>query len=280
MGNIFTSDSQNLKSFSWVQAKEKPINSLDDEENINQQKPKRINKDLEIKKVLSKDEEKLLDVIEKEKKVLEKTIKEEIIKEIKEDNSKYQNFRILFDDIDKIKKEAYEKAFQEGLEKGKQQGEIQGYQEGQKKAEAQYNEKLFIFQENLKSSLEYIDLFKEKILNTAKSDTLELAILVAKQIVKKEISLFPEALFSILEDSISHISTKDKLIIYLSKDDYEIIKNKNFTLANVQKISLHIDTQLSQGQVRIESDLEQLNYSIYENIEKIGEEIKDNIKQA
>jgi flagellar assembly protein FliH len=179
--------------------------------------------------------------------------------------------------MDKIKKDAYEKGFKEGIEKGRVSGENLGYKIGVEKAEKQYEEKLLIFQKNLMSSIENIELFKENVLNNAKSDTLDLAIIIAKKIINQEISLNPKVLISIIEDSLQNIIAKDKLKIFLNKDDYEIIKDEKFTLSNAEKIVFTSDSRLKRGEIKIESDLEQLNYSINENVDKLGEVLKDEL---
>lgn len=259
-----------------MEATDKPVNH----KKRNKERPKsetRKKNNLEIETVLSTNEEKLLKAMKKEKKEIKDTVKSELIKEIKKEKQNFQYFKASFDEMDKIKKEAYEKGFNEGVEKGKISGESLGYKNGQERAEQEYSDKLLIFQKNLASSLENIELFKEKILNNAKSDTLELAIMMAKKIIAREISLNPKVLISMVEDSLQSIIAKDKLNIFLNKDDYEIIKDEKFTFANAEKMVLTADSQLKRGEIRIESDLEQLNYSVDKNVDKLGDELKNEL---
>ncbi len=273
MSKVFSGNHNNLKEFSWMESKGKAVNSKKSKERPKTQTRKKEN--LEIKKVLSTNEEKILQAMEIEKKEIEKNVKADLTKEIEKEKKNYQHFRIAFEELDKIKKDAYDKGFSEGVEKGKISGEALGYQKGMEKAEQEYKEKLVIFQNSLASSLENIQLFKEKILNNAKSDTLELAIMMTKKIIAREITLNPKVLISIIENSLQNIIAKDKLNIFLNKDDYEIIKNEKFTFANAEKMVLTADSQLKRGEIRIESDLEQLNYSINENVNKLGDELKN-----
>jgi flagellar assembly protein FliH len=276
MKKIFSGDDNSSSDFSWIQTKEEPVNI----KKSNKEKPKsetRTSKDLEIKKVLSTSDEKLFNAIEREKREIERNVKTELLKDIEMEKENFHHFRIAFDEMDKIKKDAYEKGFKEGIEKGRVSGENLGYKIGVEKAEKQYEEKLLIFQKNLMSSIENIELFKENVLNNAKSDTLDLAIIIAKKIINQEISLNPKVLISIIEDSLQNIIAKDKLKIFLNKDDYEIIKDEKFTLSNAEKIVFTSDSRLKRGEIKIESDLEQLNYSINENVDKLGEVLKDEL---
>ena len=276
MSKVFSGNHNNLKEFSWLESKSKPVNS----KKSNKEKPKsqtRQKQNLKIEKVLSTNEEKILQAMEAEKKEIARNVKIQLETEIEKEKKNYQHFRIAFEELDKIKKDAYDKGFSEGMEKGKISGENLGYKKGIEKAEQEYQEKLLIFQKNLATSLENIELFKEKILNNAKSDALELAIMLAKKIIATEISLKPKTLISIIEDSLQNIIARDKLNIFMNKDDYEVVKNEKFTLANAEKMILTADSQLKRGEIRIESDLEQLNYSINENIDKLGDELKNEL---
>lgn len=273
MSKVFSGNHNELKEFPWMKSKDKAVNSKKSPKRPKSQTRKKEN--LEIKKVLSTNEEKILEAMKIEKKEIEENVKADLTKEIEKEKNNYQHFRIAFEELDKIKKDAYNKGFNQGIEKGKLNGETLGYQKGLEKAEQEYKEKLLIFQKSLASSLENIQLFKEKILNNAKSDTLELAIMMTKKIIAREVSLNPKVLISIIENSLQNIIAKDKLNIFLNKDDYEIIKNEKFTFANAEKMVLTADSQLKRGEIRIESDLEQLNYSINENINKLGDELKN-----
>ena len=276
MRRVFSSDSPNLKKFSWVEAKGIPVNSKESEKN----QPKHMTRpkeELKIQRVLTPQEEKILENIEKEKNKLKENIREELKKEIEKEKKEYQYFKIAFEELEKIKQEAYEKGYKEGLEKGKSQGEAVGYKSGLEKAQKEYEEKLSIFTKNLMTSIENIELFKEKTLNNAKADTLELAVIMAKKIINKEISLNPEAFISIIEDSLKNITAKDKLNIFLNNEDYNIVLKEGVKLANDKKITISTDSELKRGEIKIISDLEQLSYSIEENIEKLKKRLKDEL---
>jgi len=272
MTRVFSGNHDNLKSFSWSQTDKDAVNS----KKVQDSKSK-IGKELKYEKVLSTSEEKVLNKMKKEKDDIKDDIKDDLKKDLEKEKESFQYFRSSFDEIEKIKKEAYDKGFQEGSNNGKITGENLGYKDGVDKAKAEYTEKLEIFQKNLANSIENISLFKEKTLNNAKMDTLELAIMIAKKIINKEISLEPKILISIIENSLQNIIAKDKINIFLSKEDYEIIKNEKFTLYNAEKMVMTADSQLKSGEIRVESDLEQLSYSINENVDKLGGALKDEL---
>jgi len=274
MRKVFSGSDDNLEVFSWTQSNDAPVNSKKD---IASKPSVKDNKDLKYTKIFSANEENVLAKIKKEKNDITNDIKSKIRDDLEKDRENFQYFRSSFEEMEKIKKEAYEKGFNEGIEKGRLSGEPLGYKEGSDKAKKEHDDKLMIFQKNLVSSIENIGLFKEKILNNAKADVLELASMIAKKIIGMEISLQPKVLISIIENSLQSIVAKDKINIFLSKEDYEVIKNEKFTLYNAEKMIVTADSQLNSGEIRIESDLEQLSYSIDENVTKLTGALKDEL---
>jgi len=276
MRRVFSGDNPNLKEFSWLETNAVPVNSKEETQKKTNGKL-RPKQDLKIERVLSPQEEKLLEKIKKEEENIKQNIKKEIKKEIEEEKKEYLFFKERIEELDNIKKEAYDKGYKEGLEAGKREGEAIGYKNGLEKAQREFEEKLEMFGKNLAVSIENIELFKEKVLNNAKADTLELAVLMAKKIVSREITLNPETFISIIEESLKNITAKDKINIFLNNEDYNLIKQKSLVFADNDKIILSSDSKLKRGEIKIISDLEQLSYSIDENIEKLGENLKNEL---
>ncbi|MFC1754203.1 FliH/SctL family protein [Thermoproteota archaeon] len=148
-----------------------------------------------------------------------------------------------YSSIEKEKQETIEHAHQQGLEQGKKEGlEI-------------YNKKVEEFLTTLSSAVNE----KNKILHDSKKEVLDLAIIIAKQLIKEQVSLKPEIINKIVEEAIKKITDKDKVIIRVNSADLQTVQKYRIKIleimSDIRHLEVHEDPFVDQGGCVIETKL-------------------------
>ncbi len=138
-----------------------------------------------------------------------------------------------------IKKEAFEK----GAESGRRQCQ----EEAAKKME----EALKTLNEAVKE--------RKKIIKDAESEILRLALRVAEQVIRSEVSLHRDVCLNIVSDAISRVSDREQIILRVSHEDVEQIKKFKDRIAGiadgVKSFSILEDSNVESGGCIIETNL-------------------------
>ncbi len=191
------------------------------------------------------------------------------------------------DYIDSLKKEAYLEGLKEGLRNGKIEAEKRAKEEIEKIKKA-YEEKEKILKEEreilkrekekiekdlasmIKQAVDQVISLREGIIKKAEEDILKISFLIAKKVIKKEISEHTkEILIANIKEAISNAIEKDKVIIRVHPEDYEFLLNigelketlniENLVIKKDQSIRMRggciVETEYSKLDATIENQL-------------------------
>ncbi len=262
MGKVFNGNDSNIISFNINQTNEKPVN----------EKP--LFENLKIEQIPTEKEVKESEYLSQKKDDLAKEIVQNVNNQIKADEKKYVYLKETFDEIEKIKKDAEIKGNQIGLQNGQKEGYTKGYNEGKAAIEKELAQKYELQFKNLLQSVENMTLLREKSIEHAKKDAIELALIIAEKIIYTQIRLNPEVFISIVEESLKKMIFKNKITVYFNLDDYKLLNNLKFKFGNIETV-VSTDAKLKTGEIRIETDVENMSVSIDESINKVKEALKD-----
>lgn len=135
----------------------------------------------------------------------------------------------------------------EAFEKGAASGRDQGKEESAKKIE----EALKVLNEAVKE--------RKKIIKDAESEILRLALRVAEQVIRSEVSLHRDVCLNIISDAISRVSDREQVILRVSHDDVENIKKYKDRISGivdgVKSFSVLEDSNVESGGCIIETNL-------------------------
>ncbi|MFH1428259.1 MAG: FliH/SctL family protein [Candidatus Margulisiibacteriota bacterium] len=142
-------------------------------------------------------------------------------------------------DVENIKKKAY----QEGLEQGKADGQEEYVQKSQ---------------EIFKTINEAVKQ-KNRIIKEAEGGILKLAINIAEQIIRSEISLNQAVCLNIVAEAVNKITDRDQVIVKVNTIDLELVKRNRDRLASlidgVKSFSIVEDSQVGPGGCIVETNL-------------------------
>lgn len=149
------------------------------------------------------------------------------------------------------------KAKEEGLEIGRTEGK------------AEYAEKCSEAMGTLAQAIKQ----KNLILREAEGDILQLAIKVAAQIIRSEISLNQAVCLNIIAEAINKVTDRDQVIVKVSSSDLELVKRNRERLSSlidgVKSFSIVEDSQVEAGGCIVETNLGYIDARIHTRLEAI-----------
>jgi len=175
--------------------------------------------------------------------------------------------------VDYAKSEAEEilkKAMQEA-EEIKEHAKESGLEGAQRAAEETASEKV-------KEALETLNqaaIERKKIIKDAENEILRLALKVAEQIIKSEVSLHRDVSLNIVSDAINRVSDREQVIIRVNRDDVENIKKYKDRISSIvdgiKSLSIVEDEGVEPGGCVVETNLGYVDARISTKIAAIEE---------
>ncbi|MDR2527659.1 MAG: hypothetical protein LBD04_01390 [Synergistaceae bacterium] len=195
---------------------------------------------------------------------------------------------------------AREQARTEGAAQGREEGLKSGYEAGLNKArtevEAEYREKFSLLAARLEGiALKLEDNFSELVaLNQPRMLRLWQAML--KKMLQRETTLAPDGVLAVLADVLSRLSDKNYVLIYVSSEDLELVREKmagefGDVLRGVKHLALKPDASVDRGSCIVETNLgiydarwrvqlEQIEGAVEKLFQKLGKEPPNTRKAA
>ncbi len=152
-----------------------------------------------------------------------------------------------------------EKAYQEGFNKGQQDGVASGQQQNE-----QVVKSLNSILNALATPLKYVDeALEEELVN--------LAVSIAKQIVRRELKTDPEQIVAVVKESLLFLpSSAENVRVYLNPDDAELVRKIMPVNASERKWTIMDDPVLSRGSCKVETDSTVVDASFESRIASIA----------
>lgn len=185
-------------------------------------------------------------------------------------------------DIEELKKEAYLKGLKEGTEKGRQEAEKRA-EEQIKKIRQEYEEEkkrvVLDAVSRLTEIVRQVSALREEIITKADEDILKIALMVAKKLVKSELSHNKEVVINNIKEALNNAIERDKVIVRIHPEDYERLKDVNALkeLLNVDELIIQkddsvamkggciVETRYSEIDARLETQLRAIEKVILGN---------------
>lgn len=147
-----------------------------------------------------------------------------------------------------------EQAYQEGLEAGKAEGLRKRYEEAGANLQA------------LQALLDEIAGYRDAVRFNVEKDSIRLAVLLAKKILRQELKINKKVVLQLLARSLTDLEDKGTFRVWLSPSDYEFIVAARPALEKFlgedQQLSLRVRAELAPGNVLIESDREVIDLTL------------------
>ena len=159
-------------------------------------------------------------------------------------------------------KKRFEDAYQEGFEKGLQEGRAKGQQEISANAQ-----KLMQIATALGKPYAEID-------EAAEAEFINLALALAKQVIRKELQTQPEAIASIVHQALSTLSnvTSD-VIVTVNPEDAAILKEEDQNFSELGSVKFKEDATIARGGCRVQSSASRVDATIEKQFEQLTQQL-------
>ncbi len=150
-----------------------------------------------------------------------------------------------------------EKGFQSGLSQGRKTGEEKGKEEVL--AHFAFLEELIVeAQREMKRILDDAIRQKEDILQKSEPELVQLAVEIAKKVVRQEVQLNPTVVLSVTQDALQKVLTRTQAHIKANPKDVEILKHYEnelrAMLPNVTSFQILPDESMGAGGVVVDTE--------------------------
>jgi len=151
-------------------------------------------------------------------------------------------------ELKEAQKQGYQEGFangrEEGLKSGLEAGNRQGISEGAKKAEAENRKSL----NELGEMIQSVEKSKTEILSKFEDDLKDLAIAIARAIVKKELETDPKTLHTIIQNAVDSYRNQAWVRIYVSGNTANLLTKTDASIAQeLQAVSDRVKVVVTPG---------------------------------
>ena len=168
-------------------------------------------------------------------------------------------------EADKVKEQGYQEGFDAGLQAG---------------MEKRFQESEYLANQ-MNGVIEQLSNLRQVVRFQAEQELVQLAVLIAKQVVVQELMINPEMLQNILVKALREIESKGKIQVFLHPEDYEFMKNTGVNLdqymGEEQTLVLKVNQEAEPGSIFIETDDDVLNFTFQQQFEQIEEELSQRL---
>lgn len=179
---------------------------------------------------------------------------------------------LTVDDIEAMQQQAYQEAFVKGekigREEGKKEGIKQGYEESKHLVEAQVEK----FMGLLKSLSEPFNQIDEEV----ESSIVHLSLLIAKQVIKRELKQNPEQIINVVKEALKVLPIANKKVsITLHPEDAVILKESFPKDEKIEDWRFIEDASITQGGCLLSTNVSQIDQTVEQRISEIITRVLD-----
>jgi flagellar assembly protein FliH len=160
------------------------------------------------------------------------------------------------------------------IDRMKEESRELGFEEGKREAMEQVSHQFSDTMETVNQAV----IARRKIIEDSEGEILRLALKVAEQIIRSEVSLHRDVCLNIVSEAISRVSDREQIIIKVNRDDVEQIKKYKDRIAGivdgVKSFSILEDSHVESGGCIIETNLGYVDARISTKLKSIAESFK------
>ncbi len=156
-----------------------------------------------------------------------------------------------------IEQAAYDDGHQKGYKEGFAKGEDEGRAAGEAAARREFLDRTGRTVEALETLLKELETRQIDLRSQAEADLMDLALAIARRIVRREIDLDPEYVLPAVREAIGLSTNRSDLTVRLHPDDMAVVEAElpelHSVFTDLGKVHPLADSSLARGEVRVVS---------------------------
>lgn len=113
----------------------------------------------------------------------------------------------------------------------------------------------------------------------ARSDALEIGVLIARRILERELTTSLDPLFGLIRSAIRRVGEARQIVVKVSADDHRRLNESPGAALTLANVTLQIDDALGPGDVVVESELHGVDGRLDTRLEELRRELRDALQQ-
>ncbi len=180
----------------------------------------------------------------------------------------------------KGKQEGYEVGFSEGKELGAAEGKAEGLEQGYAENKHLLQEQVARFIPLLESLTEPFEQLDEQV----EQAIAQLAIIIAKQVVRRELKLDPKQIVAVVKETVKALPVaRQKITLALHPDDAELVRESLSLDADAPTWAIEEDPLLTRGGCVVSTDTSHIDATVENKLSTIiatvlGDERQDDLE--
>jgi flagellar assembly protein FliH len=170
--------------------------------------------------------------------------------------------------------EADEAVWRQRIEQARQEGVRQGEKTGFERASAQLQPVM----DRMTRSIEQTAAYRTRFRLEAEQQMVQLSLAVARRILRRELTVDPEALSGLVRSALSRLSLREIAEIRVHPSQQRIVESVLNQIGSPVAIRVSADPGLEAGALLIESRAGTLDASVETQLEEIGRGFADLVK--
>lgn len=159
------------------------------------------------------------------------------------------------------------------------QAYARGRQDGLQEAESQFDSTT----QTLAAALEEVSRLRESLARNSRQDMLRLVMTIAEQVIRRELSVDPKVVLTVLDEALKASVQADQYRIRVNPADLErVTEQKPLFLASMsglKNLNIEGDDSISAGGCRIESDLGEVDATIESQLDSIQQALNQAVTE-
>lgn len=127
----------------------------------------------------------------------------------------------------------------------------------------------------LQSALEALRQEGRRLGEQARSDALEIGVLIARRILERELTTSLDPLFGLIRSAIRRVGEARAIVVKVSADDHRRLQDSPGSSLSLANVTLQIDEALGPGDVVVESELHGVDGRIDTRLEELRRELRE-----
>ncbi len=150
-----------------------------------------------------------------------------------------------------MEKSGFQKGQKEGLEAGRQQGLKEGTKQGANAAREEFVQRTNAVVPLLEELLAHLHENRVALQAQAEADMLRLAIAVARRIVRREVTVDPEAILPVVREAIGLCTERNDIMLRVNPADAEVIEAElpglHAAFTDLERVRIEVDDSIDRG---------------------------------
>lgn len=164
-------------------------------------------------------------------------------------------------------------------EKAREEGHEEGYSRGREEGLKAEEGRLLPVAEAMTKTLKELSGLREKVLKESEGEAFELALLIARKVLRRELELRPDSVLGVVRAALSRASGWGQVKVRLNPEDLSFIGEKRAELLaeleGVEGLSLVEDESISRGGCYLETNYGEVDARLERQVEEIERALRE-----